>query len=91
MKIEFDPAKSEKNIRERAIIFDLAVNFKLETAKIWQDTRNDYGEKRFIALGHIEKRLFSMVFTIRGDILRIISLRKANNKEVLDYEKYTQS
>jgi uncharacterized DUF497 family protein len=63
----------------------------LETAKIWQDTRKDYGEERFIALGYIEKRLFSMVFTVRGDVLRIISLRKANNREVLDYEKYTQS
>lgn len=91
MKIEFDSAKSEKNIRERNISFDLAVNFELETAKIWQDTRQDYGEERFIALGYIEKRLFSMVFTIRGEVLRIISLRKANNREVSDYEKYTKS
>jgi uncharacterized DUF497 family protein len=91
MKIEFDNAKSDKNIRERAISFELAAKFNLQTAKIWQDTRKDYGEERFIALGYIEKRLFSMVFTVRGDVLRIISLRKANNKEVLDYEKYTQS
>jgi uncharacterized DUF497 family protein len=91
MKIEFDSTKSDKNIRERAISFDLAAKFDLQTAKIWQDTRKDYGEERFIALGYIEKRLFSMVFTVRGDVLRIISLRKANNKEVLDYEKYTQS
>jgi uncharacterized DUF497 family protein len=91
MKIEFDNTKSEKNIRERDISFELAVKFDLQTAKIWQDTRKDYGEERFIALGYIERRLFSMVFTIRGDVLRIISLRKANNKEVRDYEQQTQS
>ena len=65
--------------------------FDLATAKIWIDTRNDYGEERFIALGTIGERLFSLVFTVRGDALRIISLRKANKREVNSYEKYTQS
>lgn len=87
MKIEFDTAKNEKNIRERGINFDLAANFNLETAKIWADTRKDYGEERYIALGTIGERLFSMVFTVRGDVLRIISLRKANKREVNSYEK----
>jgi uncharacterized DUF497 family protein len=87
MKIEFDTAKNEKNIRERGISFDLAANFDLETAKIWVDTRKDYGEERYIALGTIGERLFSMVFTVRGDVLRIISLRKANKREVNSYEK----
>lgn len=87
MKIEFDTAKNDKNIRERGISFDLAANFDLETAKIWADTRKDYGEERYIALGAIGERLFSMVFTVRGDVLRIISLRKANKREVNSYEK----
>jgi|CXWL01.1.fsa_nt_gi uncharacterized DUF497 family protein len=91
MKIEFDFAKNEKNIRERGISFALAADFNLETAKIWADTRMDYGEKRFIALGTIGERLFSMVFTVRGDVLRIISLRKANKREVRSYEKQIQS
>ena len=87
MNIEFDNAKNEKNIRERGIIFELAVDFDLETAKIWADIRKDYGEERFIALGTIGGRMFSMVFTVRGDVLRIISLRKANKREVSSYDK----
>ncbi len=53
MNIEFDSAKNEKNIRERGISFELAAGFDLTTAKIWADTRKDYGEARFIALGYI--------------------------------------
>jgi uncharacterized DUF497 family protein len=48
-------------------------------------------KERFIALGTIGERLFSMMFTVRGDVLRIISLRKANKREVRKYEKQTQS
>jgi len=87
MKLKFDHAKNEKNIQERGISFELAVDFDLATAKIWPDTRKDYGEKRFIALGYIGNRLFSMVFTVRNDVLRIISLRKANKREVHNYEQ----
>ena len=39
MKIEFDIAKNERNICERGISFELAVDFDLATAKIWTDTR----------------------------------------------------
>jgi uncharacterized DUF497 family protein len=85
MNIEFDPAKNLKNIHEREISFELAVDFDLATAKIWADTRKNYGEERFIALGYIGERLFSMVFTVRGDVLRVISLRKANSREVKSY------
>ena len=85
MKIEFDPAKNAKNILERGIDFELAFEFDLATAKIWADTRKDYGEERFIALGYIGERLFSMTFTVRGEVLRVISLRKANSREVKSY------
>lgn len=87
MNIEFDSAKNEKNIKERGISFILATDFDLATAKIWPDARQDYGEERFIALGYIGGRLYSMVFTVRGDVLRIISLRKANKREVKSYEQ----
>jgi len=85
VKIEFDPAKNAKNILERGISFELAAEFDLATAKIWADTRKDYGEERFIALGYIGERLFSLVFTVRGEVLRVISLRKANSREVKSY------
>jgi uncharacterized DUF497 family protein len=87
MKIEFDPEKNEKNVRERGISFELAADFNLATAKIWPDTRKDYGEARYIALGYIGERLHSLVFTVRDDVLRVISLRKANQREVRSYEQ----
>lgn len=89
MKIDFDFAKNEKNIRERGINFEQAADFDLTTAKIWPDTRKDYGEARYIALGYISGRLYSLVFTLRDDVLRVISLRKANQREVRNYEQTT--
>ena len=59
----------------------------LGTAAIDPDYRYAYGEDRFQALGLIEGRLHLLVFTIRGDVLRAISLRKANTKEVRRYDE----
>lgn len=57
----------------------------LGTAVIDPDFRYAYGESRFQALGLIAGRLHLLVFTMRGDVLRVISLRKANLKEVRRY------
>ena len=46
MEIEYDPAKSERNIQERGLSFELAVDFDFDTAVIRPDTRQDYGEAR---------------------------------------------
>ena len=54
-----------------------------------RDHRYDYGEARIQALGMIEGRLHMLVFTMRGDMVRAISLRKANTREVKDYEQKT--
>ncbi|WP_420890653.1 BrnT family toxin [Cupriavidus gilardii] len=51
------------------------------------DERRQYGETRYIAYGPIGTRLRCLVFTIRGDTLPAISLRKANFREVRDYEQ----
>lgn len=89
MKIVFDPAKNERNIRERGISFQQAAEFDFDTAVYDEDRRREYGEKRFIALGWIGIRLCVLVFTYRGESLRVISLRKANSREVRRYEKET--
>jgi uncharacterized DUF497 family protein len=86
-KLEFDPEKNAKNIKERNINFEIVNDFELNTAKIWLDNHKDYGKERYIALGYIKKRLYSLVFTVRGTNLRVISLRKANTREVKYYEK----
>ncbi len=69
---------------------DLAEHLDWATALIWEDTRKDYGERRYCVLGFIAGRLHSAVFTPREGKPRVISLRKANRREVKRYEKATQ-
>ena len=83
MEIEFDPEKNARNVRDRGISFDQAQEFDWDSALVWSDTRQDYGEERFIALGLIGERLHSLVFTVRGNTVRVINLRKANRREEL--------
>ena len=91
MEIEFDPEKNARNVRDRGISFDQAQEFDWDSALVWSDTRQDYGEERFIALGLIGERLHSLVFTVRGNAVRVISLRKANRREELGYEQENKS
>ena len=63
----------------------LASELDWESAQLWLDTRKEYGEIRIIALALMKTRLFYVVFTDRGDYRRIISLRKANAREVKRY------
>lgn len=86
MKIEYDSNKNQTNIESRGIDFAIAVDFDWHTALVVQDERHDYGEERYIAMGRIDKRLHVLVFTMRDEVIRVISLRKANKKEVKHYE-----
>ena len=85
MDIEFDPAKSAENARLRGLPFSMAADFDFETALIAEDTRSDYGEQRWIALGLIAQRAHVLAFTWRGGRLRVISFRKANARESRRY------
>jgi uncharacterized DUF497 family protein len=87
VEITFDPEKNERNIQERGISLARAADFNFETAIYIQDSRKDYGEVRVRSFGVIGNRLHALVFTVRGKALRIISLRKANRREVKRYEK----
>ena len=89
MKIEFDKNKSSKNIADnsRGFGFEIAVKFNWQTCVTILDCRNDYTEERFISTGFIEERLHVLVWTKRKEKVRIISLRKANKREVKFYEE----
>lgn len=56
-----------------------------ETAVVCEDTRKEYAEQRFEATGYIGDRLHVMVYCLRSDSVRVISLRKANAREVKRY------
>ena len=87
VNIEFDPAKSETNRAERGFGFEQAVAFDFETALFWIDDRFDYPEQRWSALGLVEGRVHALVFTETASGIRVISFRKANDREVTRYEQ----
>lgn len=89
MKIDFDLKKSEKNDRERQLPFERAIDFDWQTAIYSEDIRNDYPERRFVALGYLDLRLHVICFTPIEFGVRIISFRKANLREIKHYEKQT--
>lgn len=80
MLIQFDAAKNDRNIAERGLSFEQAASFDFGSARIWQDTRKDYPEVRFIALGYLGGRLHVLCFAHIPDGLRVISFRKANDR-----------
>lgn len=85
MKIEYDEPKNQRNIEERGISFEIATGFDFENAL--EVEQNIAGETRYFALGMIDDRLHALAYTLRGDAVRIISLRKANKREVKYYEQ----
>ena len=88
MKIEFDPAKNEWNIKERGIAFTEVEYFDFATAIRVEDERKDYGETRIVAYGFIGKRLHILCYKqLSSNYIRVISLRKANKREEKFYEK----
>ncbi|PHV21610.1 hypothetical protein CSQ92_00350 [Janthinobacterium sp. BJB446] len=88
MRITFDAVKREKALRERGLDFARArVVFDGLTITL-PDQRQDYGEPRFITAGWLDERLVVLVWTPRGRARRIISMRKANEREI---DKYKQS
>ncbi len=87
MRISFDPAKNTANIATRGLPFDLVEQLDWATALIAEDTRKAYGERRLQVLGFIGDRLHAAVFTPRDDKVHVISLRKANSREVNRYAK----
>ena len=87
MRVTFDPAKNDRNVAERGLSFELVADLHWETALVEEDTRRDYGERRMRVFGHLDRRLHVAVITMRGEVLHVISFRKANNREVNRYEQ----
>lgn len=89
MNYTHDPEKQAINVGKHGVWFEAAESFDWEHAVIQVDSRRNYSETRFRAAGRIEGRVYMMVFCLRDTTVRIISLRKANNREVNIYESET--
>ncbi len=86
MEFEWDEAKRRTNLAKHAVDFVSVANFDWDTAIEVEDVRRHYGERRWRTLGMIGDRLHVLIYTRRGGRLRVISLRRANDKEVNEYE-----
>lgn len=87
MKFEWDDAKSDDCFAKRGFDFAYVIKVFLDPKRmVRQDERKSYGEERYQLFGSVDERLFVIVFTYRGDAIRIISARKANAREVRAYE-----
>ena len=81
MRLEFDPAKDVINRRRHGLSLAAASEMNLLGAVVLEDARYDYGEPRYRAYGYVEGRMHMLAFTMRGDVVRAISFRKANRIE----------
>jgi uncharacterized protein len=85
MEFEFDPDKSDKNDKKHGIDF-------YETQSLWDDAdlieipAKTTDESRFMVIGKIADKHWSGVITYRGDVVRIISVRRSRKEEIDIYE-----
>ena len=85
MQIEFDPSKRDATLDARGLdMADAGEVFDGPHMTI-EDDRADYGEVRFITIGFMSGRMVVLVWTQRGRSCRIISVRKANDREQKAY------
>ena len=87
MQYEWDENKREANLDKHDVDFLAALDFDWQTAMVYEDVRSEYDEQRLWALGVIQDRVHVLVFTRRESFVRIISLRKANQREARRYSE----
>ena len=85
MRIEFDPAKDAANRATHGVSLALAETLDWDAALVWVDDRFEYDELRMIALAPKTSILYFVAFVERGEVRRIISLRRATRREVVHY------
>ncbi|TFF25661.1 BrnT family toxin [Jiella endophytica] len=91
VRFEWDEAKSNANLALGRPPFSDVERFDFATAAIFVDNRRNYGETRKIAIGMIGDRHHVIVYTERGARVRVISFRKANDREVGIYARHANS
>jgi hypothetical protein len=88
LEFEWDKAKDKANIAKHGVGFSVARDvFRDVFAIELLDDRHDYGEERYVIIGMAEGRLLSVAYTMRGDIIRIITARSATPLEKRQYHE----
>lgn len=84
---EWDEAKRRANLAKHGVDFADLDRMLWDVSEVREDTRTDYGERRFVVDGFIDGRQHVFAFTLRRGRIRAISLRKANPRERKRYEQ----
>ena len=84
---QWDPTKRESNLEKHGIDFVRAVRIFEGRVLQRQDTRRDYRELRIVATGEVDDVILTVVYTLRGESIRIISARRASRHEARAYRE----
>ena len=87
MEITFDPKKRDATLRDRGLDFADAPTVFAGHQYTKPDLRHDYGEPRFQTVGFLSGRMVMIVWTPRGEVRHVMSMRKCNDREQKAYRK----
>lgn len=87
MELSYDEAKRRITLAQRGLDFARANEIFDGAEFTWIDDRSDYGEVRYNTFGLLDRRLIALTWTIRNGTRRIISMRKANDREQAHYRR----
>ena len=87
MRFTWDESKAAANFAKHGVGLEDASEFEWGLSVDRHDLRKDYRETRVISTSTIRGRVHVLVYALRGDSVRVISLRKANKRESSNYEK----
>ena len=88
MNIVFDPNKEHYNIAKHGVSLSVAASIEWDLLWVFEDTREAYGEMRWIGYAPIGEDVYCIVFTEENDTYRIISLRPASSQEIKAYARH---
>ncbi|VAW32343.1 hypothetical protein MNBD_CHLOROFLEXI01-1065 [hydrothermal vent metagenome] len=88
MKFQFDPAKAKRNLKKHKVSFADAETVFYDPLAIHQEDPYSDSEERWIGIGMgSASQILVVVYTFRGDEVRLISVRRATQHEVQEYER----
>ena len=84
--MNYDPAKRKENLRKHGVPFFKACQVFKDDGRLEQsDFSGDHDEQRWDVLGRVEETILFVVFTLRGERVRLISARRATRNEQRHY------
>lgn len=87
MRFEWDEEKNQSNQRKHGLNFADVPHVFVGRTLTFEDSRQVYGEARYLTVGSLAGRVVIVAHTLRGDATRIISMRKANARERARYQE----